>query len=85
MNMKHEFPQVSQEELAGLGAGHIAYLRRISGEEITNAFPSAVDIEPDASVWALFGADGTPIMLADDEGTALASALQNDLIPVAVH
>lgn len=85
MNMKHDFPQVSQEELAGIGAGHIAYLRRISGKEISSAFPGAVDIAPDAKVWALFAADGTPIMLADDEGTALGSALQNDLVPVAVH
>lgn len=85
MRMERELTQISAEQLAEMGAGHIAYLREISGREMAEAFPGAVEMAPDARVWALFAADGTPIALADDHGAALGSALANDLIPVAVH
>jgi hypothetical protein len=49
------------------------------------AFPGKLQIDPDVKVWALFGADGTPIMLAGDAGAALQGAFQNDLLPVAIH
>lgn len=85
--MRHEtdFPKVSHEELAGMGAGHIAYMRKISGAEIAAAFPGAVEVPAEAMVWALFAADGTPIALAEDAGSALGSAFENNLIPVSVH
>ena len=85
--MRHEtdFPTITPDELARMGAGHVAYMRRLTGREIEDAFPGAVEIEPDTIVWALFGADGTPLVIADDAGGALSSAFQNDLTPVAVH
>ncbi|MEZ5872905.1 MAG: DUF1150 family protein [Nitratireductor sp.] len=85
--MRHE-PAISvmtADELASLGAGKIAYLRQISGKEIAEAFPNSMEIAPDALVWALFAADGTPLALADDAGGALSMAFTNDLIPVAIH
>ncbi len=85
MRNETDFPAVSVEELAGIGAGHIAYLRLISGAEISRAFPDSVQIPENTCVWALFAADGTPLALADNEGSALASAFENDLVPVAVH
>lgn len=85
--MRHEteFKAVSPDELARIGAGHIAYLRQLAGSEITKAFPNLVDIDPDLQVWALFAADGTPIAITDDAGGALSTAFQNNLLPVAVH
>ncbi len=85
--MRHEtgFTAVSPDELARMGEGRVAYMRQISGAEIAEAFPGAVDIDPQAKVWALFGADGTPLAIADDAGGALSTAFQNDLTPVTVH
>ncbi|MEC9342349.1 MAG: DUF1150 family protein [Pseudomonadota bacterium] len=85
--MRHEtgFPEISPDDLARMGQGQVAYMRQISGAEIAEAFPGAVDIHADARVWALFGADGTPLAIADDAGGALSTAFQNDLMPVAVH
>lgn len=85
--MRHEtgFPAISTDELARMGEGKVAYMRRLTGEDIAQAFPGAVDIEPDATVWALFAADGAPLAIADDAGGALSTAFQNDLVPVAVH
>lgn len=85
--MRHEtgFPAVSTDELARMGEGRVAYMRRLTGDEIARAFPGTIDIEPEAIVWALFAADGAPLAIADDAGGALSTAFQNDLLPVAVH
>ena len=85
--MRHEteLMKMTPEQLGALGAGHIAYMREITGAEITKAFPGAPAIDPNRKVWALFGADGTPIVLAEDAGTALSAAFQNELAPMSVH
>ncbi|MEZ5801744.1 MAG: DUF1150 family protein [Nitratireductor sp.] len=85
--MRHEtsIPVMTAEELASLGAGKIAYMRKISGKEIAEAFPNSMEIAPEVLVWALFAADGTPLALADDAGGALSMAFTNDLVPVAIH
>jgi len=85
MRHEKELAAITQQELAAIGQGHIAYMRHLSGKEMNEAFPGKVEIDPEASVWALFGADGTPIMLAGDVGAALQGAFQADLLPVAVH
>jgi hypothetical protein len=85
MRTERELVNISQEDLATIGTGHIAYLRQTTGREISEAFPNAVNIAPDTKVWALFAADGTPLALADNEGAALANAFDNDLVAVAVH
>jgi hypothetical protein len=85
MLAEREIRKISVRDLANIGSGHIAYMRRITGEEITKAFPNTVEIAPTAQVWALFAADGTPLVLSDNKGEALAGAFDNDLVPVAVH
>lgn len=85
MRHEKEFPTVTTAELAAIGSGHIAYMRELSGRQINEAFPGKISIDPTAKVWALFGADGAPIMLAGDASAALAGAFQNQLVPVAVH
>lgn len=85
MRHEKELAAITPQELAAIGAGHIAYMREISGKEMNEAFPGTLQIDPEAKVWALFGADGTPIMLAGDAGSALQGAFQNDLLTVAVH
>jgi hypothetical protein len=85
MRHEKELAAITEQELAAIGQGHIAYMRQLSGKEINEAFPGKVEIDPEARVWALFGADGTPIMLAGDAGAALQGAFQADLLPVAVH
>lgn len=85
MRHEKELAAITREELAAIGAGHIAYMREISGKEMNEAFPGKLQIDPEVKVWALFGADGTPIMLAGNAGAALQGAFQNDLLPVAVH
>ena len=62
---------LSQQDLAALGAGEIAYLRSVSvqGEEIV----------------AVMGADGRQVGLAPDHNSAVIAALENDLLVVPLH
>ena len=48
--------------------------------------PLAVDeIAPGLELWALFAANGQPILLSEARDRALAGALENDLTTVAIH
>lgn len=85
MRHEREFKAMSQQELAALGAGHVAYLRQLSGQEINEAFPEKLKVDPHVRFWALFAADGSPLMLAGDAGAALQGAFENSLLPVAIH
>ncbi|WP_102959566.1 DUF1150 family protein [Mangrovicella endophytica] len=76
---------ISTSDLASLGEGHLAYLRRMSSDDIRARFPSAQSIKPGLNLWALFGADGTPLAVSDDRGSILASASENELLTVSIH
>jgi len=43
------------------------------------------EIEPGPRLWAVFAANGRPIMLPAARDAALAGVLQNDLPPVSLH
>lgn len=62
---------MTQQDLAALGAGHIAYVRALSvqGEE----------------VFAVMGADGRQVGLAPDIESAESAAYQHDLLIVPLH
>lgn len=84
MNDHHD-TILTPTELAHLGEGSIAYLREIDSEELVGKFPGMPQIAPGTTLWAVFAANGQPIMLTDGRDAALAGALQNDLTPVSLH
>ncbi len=83
--MTNEKNTITAAELAHVGEGALAYLRQIESDELTARFPGMPEIQSGLKLWALFGADGQPILLSDERDTALAGAFQNDLIPVSLH
>jgi hypothetical protein len=76
---------ITANDLASIGEGHLAYLRRMSSDDIRARFPSAQSIQPGLDLWALFSADGTPLAVSDDRGSILASATENQLLTVSIH
>jgi len=78
-------PAITQEALAHLGDGRLAYVKTIRSEDVANLFPQAPKIAPGLKLFALHGADGTPIMLTDTREAALANAWSQELEPVSVH
>jgi hypothetical protein len=85
MTVDMEKSVLSDAELALLGEGSVAYLKEIDSEELRGKFPGMPEIEPGTRLWAVFAANGRPIMLTDARDTALAGVLQNDLTPVSLH
>jgi hypothetical protein len=83
--MTQDQSPLSTAELAGLGEGVVAYLREMRSEELKLKFPSLPEIAPGVRLWALFAANGQPILLSDERDRAIAGAFENDLTPVAIH
>lgn len=75
----------TEVDLAHLGEGTVAYLREMDGEEFNGKFPGLPHIAPEAKLWALFAANGQPILLSDAREHAIAGAFENDLTPVSIH
>ncbi|MEM7777115.1 MAG: DUF1150 domain-containing protein [Pseudomonadota bacterium] len=78
-------PFVSQEELALLGDGEVAYIREMTSTEAMAAFPNIDDLPEGLNLFALHGADGQPIALTDDRGVAIEHAISDDLEIATVH
>ena len=76
---------VTPDELAHIGEGVVAYLREFDSTDLKGKFPGMPEMAPGTKLWAVFAADGRPILLADARASALAGAMQNDLTPVSVH
>ena len=72
-------------DVPGHTMGHIAYVRAIRSEELNRLFPQAPKLDPGLDLFALLGADGTPIMVTDSRHVAVANAVEHDLVPVSVH
>jgi hypothetical protein len=78
-------PLMSLKELALLGDGEVAYIKQLDSDAATELFPALDDAPEGIDLYAVLGADGTPIALTDSRGAAIANAIENDLVPVSVH
>lgn len=77
--------EITPENLASLGEGHIAYVRAMKSEDVTRLFPGAPELAPGHRIWALLSANGTPIMLADNPSAIEENAMEQNLATVSVH
>jgi len=78
-------PAITQEALAHLGDGQLAYVKQIRSEDVAKQFPQAPQLQPGLMLFALHAADGTPIMLTDTREAAVANAWSQELEAVSVH
>ena len=78
-------PVITQDALAHLGDGRLAYVKAIRSEDVAGLFPQAPHIAPGIRLFALHAADGTPIMLTDTREAAVANAWSQELEAVSVH
>ncbi|MFD1697252.1 DUF1150 family protein [Roseibium aestuarii] len=76
---------MSQDVLAELGAGTVAYIRKLNRDDMNSLFPDMPESNDVASLWALLNADGTPIVVADSREAALANAFEYELEMASVH
>ncbi len=78
-------PVLSDEQLAALGEGLVAYLKPIRSEELSALFPNAPAVQPGLELFALLGADGKPLIVTDTRDAAVANAMQQELHMVSLH
>lgn len=76
---------VSSEQFAHLGEGAIGYIRKISSDDFMAAWPGVAEMPSGIDIWALFAADGAPILLTDERATALAAASEKELMAVTLQ
>ena len=76
---------LTEQEFAHLGDGAIAYVKTIKSEDAQRLFPQAPAIRAGLSLFALLGADGSPIMLTDSKDAAIANAWEHQLETVSLH
>ena len=78
-------PDLTQQEFARLGDGSLAYVKTISSDDVARIFPQAPPMKPGLTLFALLGADGSPIMLTDSKDAAIANAWEHELETVSLH
>lgn len=76
---------MTAEQFAHLGEGAVAYLKKVNSDDMRDRYPGMPEIEPGLELWALFAANGQPILLTDERSNAIGAAVQNQLIPVSIH
>ena len=76
---------MTPQEFAHLGDGALAYVKTINSEDVARLFPQAPPLRPGVKLFALLGADGSPILLTDSKDAALANAMENELQTVSLH
>lgn len=72
-------------EFARLGDGEVAYIKQLTSDEAEEMFPMVDGIPNGIALFALHGADGTPLALTDSLSAALAHAIEDDLEVAAIH
>ena len=78
-------PPMTPEAFALLGGDSIAYVKPVRSEDVRRLFPQAPALAPGMTLFALHGADGTPILLAASRAAVMANASEHDLETVSVH
>jgi hypothetical protein len=76
---------MSRSEFAQLGDGEVAYIKQLDSDAAERLFPALSDAPKGIDLFAVLGADGTPLALTDSRHAAIANAIENDLVPVSVH
>lgn len=85
MLMKEATARLTLSELAHLGSGEVGYIRKMRYDEVNRCFPEAPEIDPSLDLWALFGADGTPLLLTDNRSSTFFKAAEDELRTVSLH
>ncbi len=70
-SLRMDVRHITQDQLQQLGLSQLAYVKPV----ILNG----------AAMFAIHGADGSPMAVAEDRNLALAAIVQHEMIPTLVH
>jgi hypothetical protein len=72
-------PGLTAGQLAKLGDGKVAYIKTLTSDQARKAFPSIEGLPTGINLYALHGADGTPLALTDSRQAAIGHAMGDEL------
>jgi hypothetical protein len=76
---------LSIEELAQLGNGALSYIREVEGRDVIRMVGPQAQVAPDAKLFCLFNANGSPISISGTREAAAVSAAEHELVAVTLH
>jgi hypothetical protein len=80
---------MTKEDFKGLGAPDLVYVREIRASDVLAETPltamKGLEIDPQATLYAVHGADGERLAVMMDRDAAFAAAVAHELEPVSVH
>jgi hypothetical protein len=81
--------KMTRQDFAELGAPDLVYVREIRAGDILADTPATaiqgLSVDPEATLYAVHGADGERLAIMTDRETAFATAVAHELEPVSVH
>jgi hypothetical protein len=77
--------QLSVEELAQLGNGALSYIREVEGRDVIKMVGNQAQVSPDAKLFCLFNANGSPISISGTREAAAESATEHELVAISLH
>jgi hypothetical protein len=77
--------KLSTQNLQSLGGGVLGYVREIAAQDAKAMLGERMAIPPQAKLYCLYNADGTPISISGSHEAAIGSAFEHDLMPASVH
>src|SRR6201995_1882761 len=72
-------PNLTAQEFEHFCDGSLPYVKTSASEDGARLFPQAPPMKPGMPLFALLGADGSPIMLTDSKDAAIANAWEHEL------
>ena len=76
---------MSRNEFAQLGDGEVAYIKQLDPEIAERLFPALQTAPKGIDLFAVLGADGTPLALTDSRQAALGHAMGDELEIASLH
>ncbi|WIY69247.1 DUF1150 family protein [Aquidulcibacter paucihalophilus] len=80
---------MTKEDFRGLGAPDLVYVREIRASDVMADVAATeakgLSIDPEATLYAVHGADGERLAVMTDREAAFAAAVAHELEPVSVH
>ena len=83
--MDKTFAKLDDAALAALGGGVIGDVREIEGADAVKLLGERIEVPPDAKLYCLYNADGSPISISGSREAAFSSAMEHELVAASVH
>lgn len=84
-NFADEKLEMSADEFALLGEGHVAYIKPITGAQAARQFGITSEIEADQILYVLHSADGSCMAISDSIEGLEANAWEQNLTTMSLH